>query len=122
MNPQEIVAALVGIVLTVALLALWRLRRRPDHLTYVVPPRPGIKGAFDGIATFNTMLVYGSCSTDEWKRRCEASRCASRRRRGLPVDQSITVELRISDGRRFTEQLEAARTSLDALARPRSGR
>lgn len=61
-----------------------RKRRATRTLTYDVP-RPGgaLQKLGEAFANSISQTTYGTCSTAEWQRRCEASLRASRRRRGL---------------------------------------
>jgi hypothetical protein len=58
-----------------------RFRRRPEKLTYSVPAGRGLSAMVDTIYRAN-----GRRSNAEWRRACEASMIASRRRRGLDPD------------------------------------
>lgn len=77
--------AVLGLIFAAVVLVFWR-ERRTYRLQYDAR-RKSPQGAFNQVAeslaeTFSAM-TWGSCSTTQWRRRCEASLQASRRRRGL---------------------------------------
>lgn len=81
------VTAAVVVTLFGGTLIEWERRRRRRHepLSYDLAPRPhprGLGGVMRQAAESIEAMAYGR-SYGEWKRRCEASTRASRRRRGL---------------------------------------
>lgn len=87
MNEVESLACVVGAVLLLVLVLIWRPRRERDKLadrySYASPPAAGFSGLGRVIGEATAKMAWGSPSVTTWRRACAASLHASRRRRGL---------------------------------------